>query len=132
MSNPIPVEVARGMGADIVIAVNLDTVYVEKALEEIPPLSTVPMHAINILRHNLALHAVKTADVVISPRDILQVGLLGWSTLFTTQKAQRIIQAGEEAAEEQIPYIEQLITKSLEEKTGITKVISFINRFRRN
>jgi len=130
LSNPIPVDVARAMGADIVIAVNLDTVYVEKMLEDIPPLASVPMHSINILRHNLALHSVKNADVVISPPDILQVGLLGWNTLFTTQKAKRIIKAGEDAAEASMPYIKEVIRHRMEEKSGISRIISFVNRFR--
>jgi NTE family protein len=131
LSNPIPVDIARAMGADIIIAVNLDTVYLEKTLEDIPPLASVPLHSINILRHNLALHSVKNADIVISPRDILQVGLLGWNTLFSTEKAKQIIKAGEEAAEEQMPLIKEIIRKSMERKTRISRVLNFVHRFRR-
>jgi NTE family protein len=132
LSNPIPVDVARQMGADIVIAVNLDTVYVEKELQEMqmPALSKIPLHSINILRHNLALHSAKTADIVISPKDKLQIGLLGWNTLFSTERAKIIIEAGEEAAEELMPQIKEVIARKERERTKVGKVVSFIRRVR--
>src|SRR5258708_7531903 len=61
LSNPVPVSITSVMGAEITIAVNLDHVYVENPLTNIPHLSRIPIHAVNILRHNLALHAIKTA-----------------------------------------------------------------------
>jgi NTE family protein len=128
LSNPVPVDIVKKMGADIVIAVNLDNVYVEKAFEKIPPLSKVPMHSINILRHNLALHSAKSADIVISPKDILQVGLLGWSHFFITEKAQTIIKAGADEANDAIPLIQDLIAVKLREQTRKGKFVSFLRR----
>ena len=130
LSNPVPVDIVRKMGADMVIAVNLDNVYIEKAFEEFPPLSKVPLHSINILRHNLALHSAKSADVVISPKDILQVGLVGWNHFFITEKAQTIIKSGEDAANDTIPLIRELIEEKLNEQTKRGKLRSFMRRVR--
>lgn len=109
LSNPIPIDVTLAMGADITIGVNLDSFYPEKLLKEMPALSKVPVHSINILRHNLAKQSVKTADVIISPRDMLHVGFLGWNFIFDNKKSKKIIKEGEEAAEEAIPQIRQAI-----------------------
>ncbi len=130
LSNPVPGDIVRSMGADIVIAVNLDTVYYENELSVIPPLSKIPVYSINILRHNLALHAVKTADVVISPKDVLQVGFLGWNYFFSNDKAKTIIEAGEQAAQEMLPQIQDAIAYTIRQKTKIGKVISFIERIK--
>ncbi len=109
LSNPIPVDVVTTMGADVTVAVNLDTFYLEKLLEEMPALSKVPIHSINILRHNLAKHAVKNADVIISPTDIYKVGFLGWNFFFDSTKSKKIIEEGERVAEEAMPQIKQAI-----------------------
>jgi NTE family protein len=131
LSNPVPVDVARAMGADIVIAVNLDNVYVEKALESLPALSTVPLHSINILRHNLAMHSASKADIVIAPKDVMQVGILGLNYLFSTEKAQTIIHAGEAAAEEHMPILQELLLLKQKERTRLGRVISFLKRVRK-
>lgn len=131
LSNPIPVDVVTTMGADIVIAVNLDTFYLEKILKDMPALSKMPVHSINILRHNLARHAVKTADVIISPIDILNAGLLGWSFFFDNEKAKQIINEGERAAEEAIPQIHQAIREYKFAQTRTGKLLSLFRMFRK-
>jgi NTE family protein len=109
LSNPVPVNVVSGMGADITIAVNLDHVFVEDPITNIPPLSRMPLHAIDILRHNIALHAIKTADVIITPKNKLRIGLVGWNNIFDNEKALQIIKEGEDAADKMIPEIERHI-----------------------
>jgi NTE family protein len=125
LSNSVPVDVVRAMGADIVIAVNLDTLYTEKNM--LLPLSRIPMHSINILRHNLALQSTKTAEVIISPRGIYQIGLVGWDYFFDTEKTKQVIQAGEKAAEAIIPEIEALLSQKQQKKKGtFEKLFSLI------
>ena len=97
------------MGADITIAINLDAFYLEKLLEEMPSLSKVPIHSINILRHNLARHAVKNADVIVSPSDLYKTGFIGWSFFFDSTKTKRIIEEGERVTEDAMPLIKQAI-----------------------
>jgi NTE family protein len=108
LSNPVPVDIVRALGADIVIAVNLDTVYADQERDKIPSLPKIPLHAINILRHHLALHSAKTAHVVLSP-NVHYVGLVGWNYFFNTEKAKKIIQEGRKSTEESLPHIHQAI-----------------------
>ncbi len=125
LSNSVPVDVARAMGADIVIAVNLDTVYTEKGI--LPTLTKTPMHSINILRHNLALQSTKTADIIISPRGIYQIGLVGWDYFFDTEKTKHVIHEGEKATEEVIQQIEEAMNKTLpKKKNNLAKLFSFL------
>ena len=125
LSNPVPVSVASQMGADIILAVNLDHVYVENPLTSIPPLSQIPMHAINILRHNLALYSIKTADIIITPQNKLHVGLVGWKNIFNNEKALQIIQEGEDATDRMIPQIEKQIELFQKKQSPVQKFLSF-------
>jgi NTE family protein len=122
LSNSVPVDIVRKMGADIVIAVNLDTIYAEKGI--IPALSKIPMHSINVLRHNLALQSTKTADIIISPKGIYQIGLIGWDYFFNTEKTKEVIHAGEKATEEIISELQNLMHKQPEKKQGLEKLFS--------
>lgn len=127
LSNSVPVDVVREMGADIVIAVNLDTLYTEKGI--LPKLTKTPMHSINVLRHNLALQSTKTADIIISPKGIYQIGLIGWDYFFDTEKTKQVIEAGEKATEEIIEEIKTVIkTYKPKEKGILSKLFSFIQR----
>lgn len=128
LSNPVPVNIVSGMGADITIAVNLDHVYVENKFVNIPPLSRIPMQAIDILRHNIALHAIKTADVIITPQNKLHVGLVGWNYLFNNEKAAQIIKEGEIATDIIIPVIKQKIELYQKKQSPLQKFYSFFSR----
>lgn len=128
LSNPVPVNIVSGMGADITIAVNLDHVYVENKFVNIPPLSRMPMQAIDILRHNIALHAIKTADVIITPQNKLHVGLVGWNYLFNNEKAAQIIKEGEIATDKMIPVIKQKIELYQKKQSLLKKFYSFFTR----
>ena len=128
LSNPVPVNIVSGMGANITIAINLDHVYVENKLINIPPLSRIPMKAIDILRHNIALHAIKTADVIITPQNKLHVGFVGWNNLFNNEKAAQIIKEGEIATDKMIPVIKQKIETYQKRQSPLQKFYSFFRR----
>ncbi|MFQ6114891.1 MAG: patatin-like phospholipase family protein, partial [bacterium] len=105
---PIPVETARELGADIVIAID-----VGQQLNEHPDLDNV----INIVfqtNHMTArhynLHLLKQADVVIRPK----VGNVHWSEF---KLLRYLIEEGERAAQEAIPLIRTKIKK----KTSFTR-----------
>ena len=127
LSQPIPDEVVRKMGSDIVISVNLDHLYSPTTVAKTPSLGTIPMHAIEILRHNLALSSMQSSDIIISPK-LPAVGLIGWNYLFDNQKAQQIIKAGEDAVDEMLPEIRLLIDLGTKDKTLLKKIFSFLNR----
>lgn len=107
LSNPVPVDVVREMGADIVIGVNLDTLYVKNTVPAVPPLTRIPSRSINILRHHLALKSTRTADVTISP--LVYSGIISWKDFFTHVKIDEFVAEGERAAAEAIPAIKSLI-----------------------
>lgn len=109
LSNPVPVTIASEMGADITIAVNLDHVYGENPTTTLPSLVQIPMHAINILRHNLAQQAIQTADIIITPQNKLNIGLVGWKNIFDKESARQIIKEGEVETDKVIPEIKKHI-----------------------
>jgi NTE family protein len=125
LSNPVPVDIVKLMGANIVIAVNLDTVYSESNLLKAPPLTKVPVHSIDILRHNLSLQSTKTADVIIAPHGDYHIGFIGWNFFFNTDKTKTVLHAGEKAAEEMLPEIQKI----LHEKQQATNPLNSFTRW---
>lgn len=109
LSIPVPVDVLKKMQMDLVIGVNLDQVYINELTEKIPPLTKIPIHSVDILRHHLALQSIKTADVIITPRIPYEIDLFGWNYFFDNDKAEAIIKSGEEAAEKIIPNLKKLL-----------------------
>lgn len=107
LSMPVPVKLARDMGADIVIAVNLYKNYIKTDAVR-PGIFKVADNSNDILLHHLANENVKTADIVISP----QVESFSWDSLFTTEKSQIVITAGEVAAKDKINEIKKLMNKN--------------------
>ncbi|MFA7362212.1 MAG: patatin-like phospholipase family protein, partial [Candidatus Kapaibacterium sp.] len=103
LSMPVPVEVVRKMGADLIIAVNLDADYFTNCINENENLGfyKVAYNSINLLRHHLAYCNVKDADIVINPH----VGSAHWSKFLDGKD---LILAGEEATKRILP---QLIEK---------------------
>ncbi|MFH1890028.1 MAG: patatin-like phospholipase family protein [Candidatus Kuenenbacteria bacterium] len=113
LSNPLPDDVARQMGSDIVIAVNLDNNHFENDLtSENISLLKVSTRALNIMRCHLAQNCLKTADVIIEPR-VRNIGLIGWNRFFKNREAMQIIKAGEDAAIKLLPKIRSLMDKDI-------------------
>ena len=110
MSNPVPCNVVREMGADIVIGINLyhDNEFQKNRLS----LSQVVVRSSIVMLHNLAKSSLAAADVIIKP-DLSQFGSRsGISKYFTKKIAEDMIMEGEKATEEAIPEIK----RRLEEK----------------
>jgi NTE family protein len=124
LSNPVPVTVATEMGADFTIAVNLDHVYGDNILAEIPMLLRVPMQALTILRHNLAEQAITKADIIIAPQNKFRLGLIGWSNFFNKERAMQIIEEGEKATDEMIPEIKKQIAKYQKRQSPVRKLFN--------
>ncbi len=101
VTDPVPVDVARRMGADVVIAVSIP----EGAPKDRPanPVE-VALHAIAIMSSELGALMAKDADVVISP-DVAGVAFDD----FTQKK--RLIEAGETAARLALPAIRAAIAQ---------------------
>jgi len=100
LSSPVPVEIVRGMGADIVIAVNLDKHYYNEKIKH--GWYGVANSSLNILRHHLALLNMANADVAIN----MDIGRNYWYEFVNGQDK---ILAGEKATKEILLRLKELI-----------------------
>lgn len=105
VSCPVPVEVAKQMGAEVVIAVNLDSVYFSgKEKKDTSVSSTVEILKDSYfgLRYNLAKKEVREADVVIEPemRYIMDFDFVG---------GKKAVAAGAEATRKVMDKIKKLV-----------------------
>jgi NTE family protein len=97
--NPVPADVARSMGADVVVAVSIPAL----ARSTVPsnPVA-VAYQSVMIMSAEIGRLRAREADVVISP----DVGDVAYDD-FTQKK--RLIAAGEEAARKALPQIRALL-----------------------
>lgn len=100
--DPVPVDVVRNMGADIVIAVNVMPETQSKSSSE-PGIFEVVMHTINIMNSHLIKESLKGADIVIVPD-------VGRFKLSDFHKVDECVKAGEEAADSAVPHIKRLLS----------------------
>lgn len=103
LTEPVPVQAVRAMGADIVIAVNLDAQsIVANAYDKKINAYTTTLRSLDILRYQLVKENVTDADIVLVP----QTGEVLWHEFVDDGT---LIQAGERAVEEQLDAIRALI-----------------------
>lgn len=117
LSLPVPVEVVRDMGADLIIAVNLNADFFsdnDNAEKKLTPYKTAE-NSINMLQHNLSYQNVRGADIVIVPK----VGKTSWTKFLDGGE---VIVTGEDSTREMIPQIKEM----LERDSGIFEKIKDI------
>jgi NTE family protein len=104
---PVPIESARMLGADKVIAVNLDAYsFAYDDFDVVRPgASKVGLAAIKLLRYSLAKEQCKQAEVVISPL----VVEYAWMNLTRKDDRKMIIERGYEATMEKMTEIKALL-----------------------
>ncbi|HEV7474812.1 MAG TPA: patatin-like phospholipase family protein [Pyrinomonadaceae bacterium] len=102
----IPTVFARELGADIVIAVDVNA---EGATFLGPPQSVIGiiLQSMLVVQRTVSAHQLREADVVVKPR----VGHIRWDEL---NKSNELIKAGYEAGLESIEAIQQLIDTFIE------------------
>lgn len=102
----IPTGVVRSLGADLVIAVDVNS---EGAKFLGPPSSAfgILFQSIMTVQRTAASHQLEDADLVIRPR----LGHIRWDEL---SRVEEFIAAGEEAAHSTLPRIRQLIEAAVE------------------
>ena len=105
LSSPVPVEVVRNMGADIIIAVNLDK-YHHTNKKDLNWYD-IANNSLSILRYHLAQQNIKNADIVI------KVDLKSYWYQFVNGQGKKIL-AGEKAAKKVIPKLQKIISKNSE------------------
>jgi NTE family protein len=107
LTTPVPVQVVRKLGADFVIAVNVNPAVTERmspaskqraAASKPPNIFQVMLQSIYITSHSLAQGALAAADVIIEP----DVGDIGAGDF---RKVRELIRRGRLAAQAAIPEI---------------------------
>lgn len=107
--SPVPVKVARAMGADVVIAVD-----VSRKPEDTPELTDtadVLLQSLYIMGNTVSDYEVTAADVVIRP-DVTEVGTLDFG------KKTRAMEAGAAAALDAVGRVFQAIRDAAAKKLG--------------
>ncbi len=101
--HPVPVALARSMGADIVIAVDVS----DPSINQDAPKNMVSsiLHTIGIMSGRIAQEEMQLADIVLNPR----IG----SSQITFKASSTYIQAGEKAAREAMPLLRRKIDASM-------------------
>lgn len=117
LSAPVPVEIARNMGADIVVAVNLDKHYFDENWS--PGWYDIANDSLNILRHHLAHSNVASADIVVD----IDTGKTSWYQFVNGQDK---ILAGERAMKELLPKLQEVMHQK--SKGGIRKYLEFFKK----
>src|SRR3989338_6915374 len=112
----IPVEEARKMGADIVIAIDVDAKPEEAKSENFRSFEGVITRVINLGLLAQSELVLEKADIVISP-DLNGVGILD----LDTQSLIKAIKAGEDEAIKMIPKIK----KKIEQKTSTLNIAEY-------
>ena len=103
LSAPVPVEIVKEMGADLIIAINLDRHYYDENWK--PGWYDIANDSLNILRHHLALSNTASADIVID------VSIGKNSSWYQFVNGKDKILAGEEAMREMLPRLQEIIYK---------------------
>lgn len=105
LSMPIPIEPLKKMGANKIIAVNLDGDGFTQKKEKFN-IGETALQTIRLLRYRLAKHDISEADVAITP-EVENV----WGYEFLN--GAKVIAAGEKAAQKVLPEIKKLISDNI-------------------
>jgi len=120
LSMPIPVSVAREMGAEYIIAVDLDSDYFRQERKNINTNMIELGHDLTMLiSTHLAKEEMVGAEVVVVPK----VSDVRWNAFFSRERTAEIIARGEKAMEEMLP---KLFEKKKEE-TPMEKIKEFFS-----
>lgn len=100
LSMPLPVRAVRAMGAEVVVAVDLDA-HAGSSERSIRNVVDVAQRTIELLSMHLAHECVGEADTHLVP----PVSHIGWEAFFTTRRSAEVIALGEQVAREWIPLL---------------------------
>jgi len=106
ISNPVPDDIVKKMGADIILAVDLNGIPRGKDIKKVQPraISNILLTSVNILSHHLAVATTKDADIVLRPYLEQYTSM---SDYFFTDKGQEAIALGERETKKIIPELKR-------------------------
>lgn len=108
LSNPVPDNIVKQMGADVVIAVNVN--YFHSPLNIAPEkigFGKVAERTDVIIGHYLAKYSMRNADFIIQPS---LVKYSSWNDYFTKNQGEEIVKIGELETEKIIPQIKTALS----------------------
>jgi len=109
ISNPVPDNVVKNMGADVVIAVNLDNFLRNGANDwQKQGFTKKITRTLDIMRHYLAHYSMQNSDVIIEPHVPL-VGVKSWKNFFMAGEDVKLIENGQKEAKNEVEKIKKLI-----------------------
>lgn len=109
LSNPVPDDIARKMGADVVISVNLDNYRFNAVLgDKNKTIIGVASQAFNIMWRNMSKLSMQSSDVIIKPETEL-IGVSSFKKFFVNKIDKKVIKEGEDYAKEALHEIKKLI-----------------------
>jgi NTE family protein len=110
LMSPVPVSVARAMGADIVIAVDIS----QQPQDQRYPQDIIDIlkQSLRIMRQSVLAHQIESAQIVIRPD-------IGKTPEINADNKLRLIKDGEDAANAMMPQILELIKKTTTQKLSI-------------
>jgi NTE family protein len=112
LTSPVPVKVARDLGADVVIAVDISA---KPKYAKINGYTDILLQSFTIMEQSISSRELSDADIVIRP----ETGGFGSSDF--TKKHEAILE-GEKAAQALLPVIRQKIQQAAERKVGAAGV----------
>lgn len=108
-SNPVPDDVVRQMGADVVISINLDNYEKYRPVElDDYSFKKVANRSFDIMRHHLAKYSLQNSDLVIEPT-FPQIGFSSWRSYFREEIGTEIVKIGEDEMEKNIESLLRLL-----------------------
>lgn len=108
--DPVPDSVAKDMGAEVVLSVNLDH-RVNEVLgkKDLNRIDKVLYRMLNIMRHSLAAYSLNDSDIVLNP-PIEDDGMVSLDLIFKEDKKKALIEMGYQMMEERIEELKKLLT----------------------
>lgn len=107
ISNPVPGDLLKELGADIVIGVNL--YHQNEFIKKNFTMSKIVMRSIRIGLYNLAKAAYSNFNLVIEPDTSRFIVSSGLTKLFTKEITQQLIDIGEKETDRLMPQIKALL-----------------------
>lgn len=107
VSDPIPGELLKHMGADIIIGVNLYNSY-EFKKKKIKTI-TAAMRAFEIMLYNAGNQSKKECDIFVEPNTADFYDIPRWKKYVDSKVIKSLISAGEKAMDAQIPALKKLL-----------------------
>lgn len=103
LTNPVPDDIVKEMGADIVIAVNLNNFQTPiQFKKKEPSVSEVTLRTNEVIQCYLAKYSLKSADIVIQPPLDKHSS---WKRYFINGEGEDIVKIGEEAMRAALPEL---------------------------